>query len=90
MSAPEKSRYPVGSSLKPVLTSSVKSSKSPKITEYVQAVSNKFGGQEIACNRRVAQMGCFDLKDQYGVSDEDAAAVAEALCGYIVSGSCMK
>ena len=86
----QKSKYPVGSSLKPTLSASVANSKSKKIDEYVKAVSQKFGGQEIACNRRVAQIGCFSLKDEYGVSDEDAAAVAEALCTYIVSGSCMK
>lgn len=87
---PDKNRYPVGSSLKPVLTASVNKSKSSKIGAYVQAVTEEFGGQEIACNRRVAQMGCFNLRSAYGVSEEDAAAVAEALCGYIESGQCLK
>lgn len=69
-------RYPTKSALRSTLA------KTKISNDYLEAVAEKFGGQTIACNRRTVQMGCFELRNKYGVSEADAAAVAEALCTY--------
>lgn len=81
------SRYPVGSALKAKLSSQCKSDRAKNLAE---AMSNKFGGQEITCNRRVAQIACFEARSQYGCTEEECSLIADALCSYIVTDQCTK
>lgn len=85
------STYPPSNVLKQNIIEAFQGSPiNSQLEAYIQNVSDVFGGAEIKCNRRHAQVKCFEMKRQAEISNEDASKVISVLCSYIESGSCAR